>query len=329
MAIFLHIWSRLERTAARLNARWEKTARHLFRWGVPILLLAYLGYSLTQLGWTQIWNGIPSGFGFYVAVLAQFYVQPVADLIIYRYLLDVGIGLPLSVMLRKRYVNAMLDYSGEVYFFFWARKNLNLRKGLLMHAVKDTNVLSASAALASIMLMLALLVVTGGARLPEHWYGGILTVGFVFSLPLILGIVLFAGGRRVSALSRGEIATTFSIHFARCVVKLVLEFSIWWLSGALPSAVACFQFVVLRAVVTRLPLVPNKDLLFVGVGVAAAGLLEVSAPKVAAVLVVMTLINLLQNLMLVGLPWLVEQFQLRKNADQPASGARFPASLSV
>jgi hypothetical protein len=70
----------------------------------------------------------------------------------------------------------------------------------------------------------------------------------------------------------------------------------------------------LRLLLTRLPFIPSNDLLFVGVGMAAAGLMDLSAPKVAAVLVTMTAVNQLQELVLVGLPWLFEQFQNRQRA---------------
>lgn len=320
MSVMQQLWRGLKRTAFRLNARWGKPAQHLLRWGVPLLLLAFLGYALTQLGWGKIVDARPSGLDFYIVVLLPFFVQPIADLIIYRNLLGVGRALPLVVLFRKRYMNGiMLDYSGEVYFFFWARKNLRLKKGLLLHAVKDTNVLSASAALATVLLMLLLFVVTGGVRLPAVATGITWVAIVILSLPLILGIALFTGGKKITALSRADIATTFGIHFARCIIKLSLEFAIWWFSGALPSAVACFQFVALRLLVTRLPMVPNKDLVFVGVGLAAAGVLNVSAPKVAAVLVIMTAVGLIQDLVLVGVPWLLEQFQVRRSADQTAS----------
>ncbi len=320
MGMLLQIWRGLESTAVRLNARWGKPAQHLLRWGIPILLLAFLGYSLTRLGWGQILNARPIAIGFYFVVLLPFFVQPITDLIIYRNLLGVGRALPLVVLFRKRYMNSiMLDYSGEVFFFFWAKKKLNLRKGLLLHAVKDSNVLSASAGLAVVLLMLLAFMATGAAKLPALGFGGMWSAVFICSLPLILGLGLFVGGRKVTTLSRGEIATTFGFHFARSVIQLSLEFTIWWLSGALPSAVMCFQFVALRLLVTRLPLVPNKELVFIGVGLAAAGAMDVSTPKVAAVLVLMTAVGLLQDFVLVGLPWLLEQFQLRRNADQTAS----------
>jgi hypothetical protein len=130
-------------------------------------------------------------------------------------------------------------------------------------------------------------------------------------LPIVLCLALVIGGRRVTTLSRGEIASTFAIHVARSFAVLSLELALWWLSGALPSARICLEFVALRLLLTRLPLVPSKDLLFVGVGMAAAGLMNLSAPKVAAVLVTITAFTQLQELVLVGLPWFFEQFQNR------------------
>jgi hypothetical protein len=320
MRMFLQLWRDCEHIAARLNARWGKTASHVLRWGVPILLLAILGYSLTQLGWSHIWDARPHALSFYLVLVLPFFVQPVADLIIYRNLLGVGRLLPFSIMLRKRYMNnVMVDYSGEAYFFLWARKNLDLKKGVLLHSVKDTNVLSAGAGLTMVWLMLLALVASGVMKLPAFLPANWWTVVAVGSLPLVLCVALIVGGRRVTALSRGDVATTFAIHLARSIAALSLEFALWWLSGALPSATVCLEFVALRLLITRLPLVPSKELVFVGVGIAAAGLMDVSASRVAAVLVVMTAFSLLQEFTLVGFPWLFEQFQIRRNADQTVS----------
>ena len=319
MGMFLQIWRVLKGVAARLNARWGNVALHVFRWGVPIALLAFLAYSLTHLGWLHVWSARPSSPGFYLVLLLPFFVQPVADLIIYRNLLGVGRSLPLSVLLRKRYMNnIMLDYTGEAYFFFWAKKNLVLRKGVLLHAVKDTNILSAGAGLATVWLMLLALVANGVMKLPSFFSTNSWTIYAIGSLPLVLCLALIVGGRKVTALSRSDVATTFAIHLARSITALALEFALWLLSGALPSATVCLEFVALRLLITRLPFVPNKELVFVGVGIAAAGLLDVSAPKVAAVLVIMTAVSLLQEFALVGLPWFVEQFQIRHSADEAA-----------
>ena len=315
----LQIWRQFQRAVAKFNDRSGKPVLHLLRWLVPILLLGFLGRRLAQLGWVHVWDARPDAVSFYLVLFLPFFVQPVADLIIYRNLLGVGRTLPLIVLLRKRYLNSvMLEYSGEAYFFFWAQRNLDLGRGVLLHAVKDTNFLSAGAGLAIVWVMLLALVASGGVKLPEFLSANFWTFVSIGSVPLVPCVALVVGGRRVTTLSRGDIASTFAIHLARSVAVLSLEFALWWLSGALPSAAVCLEFVGLRLLVTRLPMMPSKDLLFVGIGIAAAGLMDVSAPKVASVLVITTAFNQLLEFVLVGLPWLFDQFQLWRSAD-PAS----------
>jgi hypothetical protein len=305
-------WHALGAFAEKVNARWGKPLKAIFRWGIPSALLVLVGYALTRVGWAKILDARPASLGFYAILLLPFFVQPICDMLIYRYLLGVGRALPLTALLRKRYMNTiMLDYSGEVFFFFWARKNLKVKDGLLLHAVKDSNVLSASAGLVALWLMLLVLVLGGVVKVPmlqaTSW-----TVVLLGSIPLVLGLALFAGGRRLTDLSRGAILTTFAIHLFRCILGLWLEYLIWWLSGALPTSGDCLAYVALHLLVTRLPLIPNKNLIFVGVGMAAVGMMKASAPNVAAVLVLITAIDLIQDMVVVGLPWLLEPVSFRR-----------------
>jgi hypothetical protein len=296
-----------QRAAAFSQTRSGRIAQQLARWGVPVVLFAIVGYMLTRTGWTSIYASRPDSFWFYLVLLVPFFVQPVADLFLYRYLLGVGRALPLSIFLRKRYMNTvMLDYSGEVYLFFWARKNLNVSDGFMMHAVKDSSVLSAAAGLVVLWAMFVVLLAGHLIALPSLQFGR-WPMALIGLIPLVLGGALFIANRKLTALSRRQIASVFSIHLSRCVTALWVEYVLWWLSGALPSGIDCFKFVALRLLVTRLPLIPSKDLVFVGVAMAAAGTMTVSAPKVAAVLVLMTVIERIEDLVVVGVPWLIEQ----------------------
>jgi len=199
----------------------------------------------------------------------------------------------MAVILKKRLLNTfMLDYSGEAYFYFWAQSRLKLAPGLLVHAIKDSNILSAGAGLAMVYLIVLMLLATGGLTIPAALsHHGWLYV-LVGSVPLILCAGLVLGRRKLTTLSPGQIAATFSIHFVRSLLVLLVEFGLWTLSGALPTAVACLQFVALRLVVTRLPLVPNKDLIFVGAGIAAAGMAHMPVTPVATVLVILAAADL-------------------------------------
>ncbi|HUE66153.1 MAG TPA: hypothetical protein VMO78_17410 [Rhizomicrobium sp.] len=280
----------------------------LLRWAVPAILLVIIGRRLTQLGWHEIWTARPASAVFYLLLVVQFLIQPFGDYFVYRNLWGAGNTPPMTVILRKRVMNTfMLDYSGEVFFFLWARENLTFKPGMLVHGIKDSNVLSAGAGLAMVYLMTLVLLATGGLYVPA----GISAHGWLYvlagSLPLILCSVLVIGRRKLTALTTGQISGTFLIHFTRSLLVLGVEFWLWQFSGALPSAVASLQFVALRLVVTRLPLVPNKDLIFVGAGIAAAGMARVSVTPVATVLLILAAADLILALTFAGLPWLVEQ----------------------
>jgi hypothetical protein len=255
----------------------------LLRWGIPAALLVIIGRRLTELGWREIWTARPANPGFYLLLVAQFFLQPFGDYFVYRNLWGGTSTPPMSVILRKRLMNTfMLDYSGEAYFYLWAQRRLKLAPGLLM------------------------LLLTGGLALPAVVGAHAWLYALVGTVPLLLCLALVLGHRKFTALSRRQIASTFGIHFTRSLLVLAVEFGLWQLSGALPSAVACLQFVALRLVVTRLPLVPNKDLIFVGAGIAAAGLAKVSVTPVAMVLVILAAADLILAATVASLAWLVD-----------------------
>lgn len=295
-----HTWRKSWTTALKPLAR-------VLGWAVPLGLTGYLAYRLSQLGWAQVWAARPAGAAFYGVLLLPFFVQPLTDLAIYRTLLHAGRRLTLTVLLRKRFLNnIMLEYSGEAYFFLWARDNLAVPQRQLLHAVKDSNILSGGAGLVTVWLVLLALLSAGGAPLPALLTDNAWALGSAAALPLVLCIVLIVLGRRVTSLTRRQMATTFLLHLARSLIALSLEFLLWRLSGALPSTALCLQFVGLHLVVTRLPLVPRKDLIFVGLGMAAAGAADANSPAVAAVLILLTATEQVLELAIAGIPWLLE-----------------------
>ena len=297
---------------ARLAAsRFGRFAVQLLRWGIPVALLVIIGHRLTELGWREIWIARPGNPGFYVLLVLQFFLQPFGDYLVYRNLWGGPNTPPMAVILRKRLLNTfMLDYSGEAFFYFWAQARLKLAPGMLVHGIKDSNLLSGGAGLAMVYVMLLALLAVGGLKIPAAFNAHGWVYALVGSVPLILCVVLVFGHRKLTALSRRQIATTFAIHFSRAALVLAVEFGLWELSAALPSAVACLQFVALRLVVTRLPLVPNKDLIFVGAGIAAAGMTNVSVTPVATVLVILAAADLILAATVATFAWLLDRKSL-------------------
>jgi hypothetical protein len=158
-----------------------------------------------------------------------------------------------------------------------------------------------------VYLMLLALLAVGGLHIPATINSHGWLYGLAGSVPLILCAVLVLGRRKLTQLSTGQIAATFGVHFTRSALVLAVEFGLWELSGALPSAVACLQFVALRLVVTRLPLVPNKDLIFLGAGIAAAGMASLSVTPVATVLVILAAADLILAAGVASFAWLLDR----------------------
>jgi hypothetical protein len=69
--------------------------------------------------------------------------------------------------------------------------------------------------------------------------------------------------------------------------------------------------VTLRLVVTRLPLVPNKDLIFVGAGIATAGLAKIALTPVATVLVILAAADLVLAASVASITWLLARGEWR------------------
>ena len=291
---------------ARLTANpGGRRALQLLRWIIPIVLLVLIGRRLAELGWRQIWIARPGNIGFYLLLVMQFFLQPFGDYFVYRGLWGTANTPPMAVILRKRLLNTfMLDYSGEAFFYFWAQARLKLAQGMLVHAIKDSNLLSGGAGLVMVYLMVLALLASGGLTIPAALNVHSWIFALAGTVPLILCAGLVLGHRTLTALSCAQIAATFAIHFTRSLAVLAVEFGLWELSGALPTAVACLQFVALRLVVTRLPLVPNKDLIFVGAGIAAAGLANVSVTPVATVLVILAAADLILAATVASVAWL-------------------------
>ena len=294
---------------ARLAAsRAGRFTVQVLRWGIPAALLVIIGRRLTELGWREIWTARPANLGFYLLLVLQFFLQPFGDYLVYRNLWGGTNTPPMAVILRKRLLNTfMLDYSGEAFFFFWAQARLKLKPGMLVHGIKDSNLLSGGAGLVMVYLMLLGLLAVGGLHIPATLNTHSWLYVLAGTLPLILCVVLVLGHRKLTVLSLGQMATTFGIHFGRATLVLAVEFGLWQLSGALPSAIASLQFVALRLVVTRLPLVPNKDLIFVGAGMTAAGMTNVSVTPVASVLVILAAADLILAATVATFAWLLDR----------------------
>ena len=235
--------------------------------GLSAALLIAIVLQLGQINTAQLHDTLPENLWFLPVLLALYFALPVADWIIFRRLWM----LPVSgffILLAKRIGNEVLiSYSGEVYFYLWARKRTELSSAPF-GAIKDVNILSA---LAANLIALLLLCVTYPFVSQLHL--GAYTDASVLSAAifLILSFVVLFFSRRVFTLERPELWWIFGVHIIRLSAGTLLCALLWYI--ILPGPHFGFWLVLsmIRLLVGRLPFLPNKEALFAVIAVFLVG----------------------------------------------------------
>lgn len=248
---------------AKIQRRWPTWLGAV----LSLLMVVGVGHELLDKGLHGLTSTAPASWIFYIFFVLKYMVGPTFDFIIYRRLWNI----PWSGMIalhRKRIANdVVLGYSGEAYFYAWARQRTKM-VAAPFGAVKDVSILSAMAGNAMTLLLLALALPLASELLtPAQFKTGIVSAAViaVMSVPFLLL------SRRVFSLQRRELWEVFGIHGARLVADSLLVALAW--AFAMPG-VGLGTWILLaaaRMLVSRLPFVPNKDLLFAGFAILLIG----------------------------------------------------------
>ena len=206
-------------------------------------------------------------------------------------------------ILRKLVANEiLLGYSGEAYFYAWARTRLNMVAAPFA-AIKDVSILSAVVGNIFTLALLAIATPFAYSLLPAEHIRPILgSVGVM--LALSLAILLFRG--RLFSLPASELRWVFLVHLVRTIAYTGLLALCWHLALPLVPLALWMLLVTGRQLVARLPLVPNKDIVFANLAVFLVGN-DAAVTRLVALTVALTL---LCHVIVFALTWL----PLRKGA---------------
>ena len=229
--------------------------------------LVAMALQLGKMDTNQLHNALPQNLWFLPVLLALYFALPIADWIIFRRLW----ALPVSgffILLAKRIGNEVLiSYSGEVYFYLWARKRTDL-SAAPFGAIKDVNILSALAAnLIALTLLLLTYPFISQLHLGEYTDASVITAATF--LVLSFAVLLFS--RRVFTLERNALWWIFGVHIIRLSAGVLLCALLWFI--ILPGPHFGFWLILsmIRLLVGRLPFLPNKEALFAVIAVFLVG----------------------------------------------------------
>ena len=256
---------------------------------LSLALLAALGSKLASIGATDVLQGIPASPAFWIAFSAYYLALPASEWLIFKRLWNIPAA-GFAALLRKLVSNEILfGYSGEAYFYGWARRRAKMAAAPF-GAIKDVSILSAVAGNLMTLGMLALAwPVIGGVAPQFHGRAVALSSAVIIGLSL----ALLAFRHRIFTLPRPELAMIFGVHVGRLLLTTLLSGVMW--HSALPSVPMGWLLVLatLQLLVTRLPFIPNKDLVFASAALFLIGRDGAIGPLIAMIAGLILLMHLL------------------------------------
>jgi len=234
---------------------------------LSVLAVGIVAVKLSALNWRYIATLVPASPAFWLALAGYYLANPAGDWIIFRRLWPMPAG-GFAALLRKQVYNELvLGYLGETYFYSWARRQAGLTD-TPFGAVKDVAILSALAGnLMAVVLVVALWPVVGGAMLGA----GAHEIYWSLGLVMLVTLGLMLARRRVFSLAPRDLRATFALHLLRICGKTALSALMWHLVLPDVALVWWLYLATLRQLVSRLPLISNKDLIFAGLALVILG----------------------------------------------------------
>jgi hypothetical protein len=294
----------------KIKRRWPVVLGAL----LSLLMAAALGRELLGSGLAGLQHKIPSHPLFYVAFALFYLGPPTFDYLIFRRLWRI----PLDGMValhKKRIANEVLvGYSGEAYFYAWARQRTQM-VAAPFGAVKDVTIQSAIAG-NTFTLLLILAVIPFKEMLPPDMVNWSTIIGSA-ALMVAMSLPFWLFSKRVFSLQRPELWRVFWVHMARLTLG-TLTLALAW-HFALPQvSVGTWLFLAAgRMLVSRLPLLPNKELVFATFAVALIG----SGHSLSDLMALIAALTLLVHIVLIagfGVEWLVKM-RAARIAPEPAA----------
>jgi hypothetical protein len=234
---------------------------------ISIAVLGAVILELRDVDFGKVRAMLPASPLFWLVFFASYFSAPAADWIIYRRLWRIPVA-GFAALLRKLIGNELLlGYVGELYLYTWARRHTEMTSAPF-GAIKDVAILSAMVAnVVTLVLLVIAWPLLATLKLGIDGRAMMISVGVVVA---ISSSVLFLR-KKLFSLPPAELRYVAAIHLVRIFLTTGLAALCWHL--ALPGVDLSWWLMLatLRMLLSRLPLLPNKDIVFAGLAVFLIG----------------------------------------------------------
>jgi hypothetical protein len=241
-----------------------ETGRNWTKWFGPIvslLILAAVVYQLRDLDFGDVGALMPSSPVFWLVFAVSYVQAPFSEWVMFKRLWELPFVGGMAALLRKFVSNEiLLGYLGEVYFYAWARRHVG-KIAAPFGAIKDVTILSAlTGNIATIAMVILSAPMLGQLHLGVRGDTFALSIGFVLGTSILFLLLR----KSLFTLPRPDLWFVTNIHFVRILSYAALMGLLWHL--ILPEVALTYWLLLatMRQLLSRLPFMPNKDVIFVG-----------------------------------------------------------------
>ncbi|WP_340316417.1 hypothetical protein [Rhizorhabdus argentea] len=245
------------------DRRWQKWLSA----AISLALLTAIASQLDKIGLTQLRNDLPKAPAFWCALGAYYLALPASEWLIYRRLWKLPAA-GFAALLRKLVSNeVLLGYSGELAFYGWARARSGLSSAPF-GAIKDVSVTSALAGnVATLVMIVTAWPYLGTLNLPMSRNELVGSIAAVLAITAAIGLLR----GRIFSLPGRDLRFIMMMHLGRLAMTTLLSILLWHLGVPGIGISSLVVLGALQLLVTRLPLVPSKDLVFAATTILLVG----------------------------------------------------------
>jgi len=267
-----------------LQSKHVRRATRLIQVVIFFGVLTLITKHLSDIGWDEIWDALPRTPWFYILLACAYIAMPIAEVFVYQTIWDIPMWKRLPVLARKRVLNeGVMGYSGEAYLCLWAHRNARLPGNKILSTVKDNNILSAMVSTSAALILFLGFMLSGklsdvtGGDISNNW-----ALVAMLSVSAMLIPIAIRFRKHLLALPRPKIRKVIGIHALRLLTQEGLQICYWMVVLPFVPLSAWLTFTAAQMLLTRVPLLPNKDLMLLGLGITLANVVNVPSTQVTA-----------------------------------------------
>jgi hypothetical protein len=283
----------------RCLSNWSGTRRGritltVIRYSIVVAVIGYLIYQITAIGWIELWNALPGEPLFYLLFAGIYVTLPLIETAIYRHAWRLPYFKIFPAIQQKRVYNSeVAGYSGELFLLMWTRKSTDLAESKAWRSIKDNTIVSSMATTSFAVVLLVYFLVAGELNLLDSdstsWavVGAAVIAGIISSLIILRKRIFYLPGRSLAIIGGFHVTRILAVNSMQLLQWMVIlpevSLSVW------------ITYLSVKILISWLPMLPAKDMFFLGASFELSRAMDVSAADVAGMLLVASALNKIIN----------------------------------